>query len=408
MNDEWHVTSRLLLNLGIRYDAEINTLNNRFTVPWASDATLSARPELQGFLNRGNRRNDLDNVSPRLAFSWDAAGNQRTVLRGGFGIMYDRVPGFIAFNERRSATWRTYVVTNPGTVDADELRNRVLAGGGTAVPPSIELLPNKMEAPENRQWSIGVGAQLTRTLTLNTDYIDQDVRKVFALVNLNWQDVSKAPARRVLSSAYGPILAWSDFSRARYRALLTSISYNVDAGRQLSLAYTLASAEADWDVSNSAVPADRASQFYVMQRTTGDERHRFVLSGTWRLGFGLGLSTIATVASPRPYRSSVGQDVTANNFLEDDWIDGKRYRVPSNVWSNWYRVVDVRITKSIDLARSTRLSVIAEGFNVFNTENHAGYFGEQRSSTGEPRPDFGSPSAIFATRQWQVGTRLAF
>src|SRR5262245_59511442 len=125
-------------------------------------------------------------------------------------------------------------------------------------------------------------------------------------------------------------MTWRDFTRARYRALLTSLSYSTDAGRRLTLAYTLASALADWDVETSPVPADRTSQFYVMQRTSGDERHRFVLSGSWRLGFGLGLSTIATVASPRPYRSTIGQDVNANGFLGDDWIDGKRYRVPPN------------------------------------------------------------------------------
>jgi hypothetical protein len=45
---------------------------------------------------------------------------------------------------------------------------------------------------------------------------------------------------------------------------------------------------------------------------------------------------------------------------------------------------------------------------VFNTENYSGYFGVQRSPTGEPRPDFGSPSGIFATRQFQLGSRLQF
>jgi hypothetical protein len=322
--------------------------------------------------------------------------------------MYDRVPGFIAFNERRSATWRTYVFTDPATLDGDELRRRVLSGSGTAVPPSIELLPDKMEAPENRQWSMGLGVQLTPSLTLGADYIDQDVRKVFASVNLNWLDVSKTPPRRVLSAAYGNIMAWGDFSRARYRALLTSLSYNSDAGRRLSLAYTLGSAKADWDVENAPVPAAYARQFYVMQRTSGDERHRFVFSGIWRLGRGLGLSTIATAASPRPYRSSIGQDVNANNFLQDDWIDGRRYRVPPSAWRNWYRVVDARVTKALELGRGMRLSVIAEAFNVFNTENYAGYFGVQRSATGEPRPDFGLPSAIFATRQLQIGARLDF
>ena len=112
--------------------------------------------------------------------------------------MYDRVPGFVPFQERRSATWRTYTFTRPGTTDAGELRNRVIAGGGTAVPPAITLLPQRMEAPENRQWSLGLGARLGSAVALNVDWLDQRVRKLYAPVNLNWLDVSKTPARRVL------------------------------------------------------------------------------------------------------------------------------------------------------------------------------------------------------------------
>lgn len=407
-NDEWDVTSRLVLNLGFRYDAEINTMNNDFTSPWASDTAISSRPELRGLLNRGDRRDDLNNVSPRLSFSWDVAGNRRAFVRGGLGIVYDRVPGFVPFGERRTATWRTYIFSNPGTLDPDELRNRVIAGGGTAVPPSITLLPQRMDVPENRQWSLGLGAQLTPVLTLNMDYVGQDVRHLFASVNLNWLDLSQLPARRVLSPMYGNIIAWGDFARGRYRALLTSLSYNPDTTLRLNLAYTLASAKADWDVENVDVPAAAASQFYVMQRISGDERHRFVLSGRSALPFGIGLSTLATVASPRPYRSQVGEDSNKNNIFADDWIDGTRYQVPPNAWRNWYRVVDLRLTKAFDMGRGAQLSLIAEAFNVFNTENYSGYFGVQRSAGGELRPDFGSPSGIFATRQFQLGSRFQF
>lgn len=408
VSDEWQLTSRLVLNLGVRYDAELNTLDNDFTVPWASDTNLSSRPELQGLLNRGNRKNDLNNISPRVSFSWDVSGNRRTFLRGGFGIMYDRVPGFTAFNERRTAIWRTYSFTNPGTTDPDELRNRVLAGGGTAVPPSIVLLPNRMESPENRQWSMGFGTQLTHSLALNMDYVDHDVRKVFAPVNLNWLDRSVAPARRVLSPAYGNIIAWGDFARASYRALLTSLSYTPDTSVRVNLAHTLASAKADWDIENTQVPAAVADQFYVRQRISGDERHRFVLSGMWTLRHGFRVSTITTLASPRPYKTWVGQDLNRNSLQEDDWIEGKRFDVPPNIWRNWYRMVDVRLTKSFTVGKGARLAVMAEAFNLFNTENYAGYFGVQKSATGEPRPDFGSPSGIFATRQLQLGTILEF
>ena len=408
LNDEWHPTSRLVLNLGLRYDAELHTMNNDFIVPWANDPTLASRPELQGLLNRGERRDDLNNVSPRLSFSWDATGSRRIFVRSGFGIMYDRIPGFVPFGERLTATWRTYTFANPGSVDPAELRNRVIAGGGTPVPPSMTLLPQRMDVPENRQWSIGIGARLTPALTLDMDYVDQDLRNLYASVNLNWLDLSQTPARRALSPAYGNISVWGSSARARYRGLLTSISYVPDTTLRLTLAHTLASARADWDVQNTAVPAAAAAGYYVMQRTSGDERHRVVLSGSWTLRGGIGLSTIATAASPRPYRTMLGQDLNRNNVLDDDWIDGMRFAVPPNSWSNWYRVVDLRVTKSIGIAPGTRLSLIAEAFNLFNTQNYSGYFGVQRSASGAPRPDFGSPSGIFATRQLQLGSRLQF
>jgi hypothetical protein len=245
-------------------------------------------------------------------------------------------------------------------------------------------------------------------LSLNVDYIDQDVRHLFTVVNLNWLDLSQSPARRVLSAEYGNIMAWGDDARARYRAVLTSLSFHPDTNLRLTLAHTLGSAEAEWDDENVPVPAAMAGQFYVMQRTTGDERHRFVLSGIWRLPHGLGLSAIATVASPRPYRAVIGQDVNRNNLQEDDWIDGSRFALPPDTWSHWYRVVDVRLTKAIDLGRGVRLSVIAEGFNLLNAENYAGYFGVQRSASGALRPDFGTPSGVFGTRQIQLGSRLEF
>lgn len=408
VNDEWQMLPRLVVNAGFRYDAEISTLNNDFVVPWLDDPELAARPELDGLLNRGHRKDDLNNISPRFAFSWDLTGNRRAFVRGGFGIMFDRLPGFVPMNERRAARWRLYSFPNPGTTDPDELRRRVIAGAGRAVPPAITLLPQKIEAPENRQWSLGFGAHLSRSMVVNVDYIHQDVRHLFASVNLNWLDVSRKPARRVLSSNYGNIVAWGDFARAEYRALLTSISYAPRASVNLNISHTLASAKADWDVDNSQAPSLAANDFYVMQRTSGDERHRFVLSGTIGLPLALRLSTITKIASPRPYRAMDGRDINSNNFFDDDFIDGKRYQVPDNAWKNWYRVVDLRLTKTLGLGRGTSLSLILEAFNLFNTENYSGYFAVQRSATGELRPDFGTPSGTFATRQFQLGSRLEF
>lgn len=407
LSDEWQLNSRVVLNLGLRYDVELGLLNNDFTVPWASDSALSSKPELKGLLSRGDRRNDLNNFSPRASFSWDVSGNRRTFVRGGFGIMYDRVPGNPVLNEQRTALWRSYTFPNPGTTDPSVLRARVLAGGNSAAP-SIVLLPNKMESPENRQWSVGIGTQPGRAWAINMDFVYHDVSKVLASVNLNWVDVAQTPRRRALSSSYGNIIAWGDFTRGRYRSLLTSIRYSPDTSTRITLAHTLASARAEWDEENVQVPAGAAGDFYSMQRISGDERHRFVLSAIWMLRYGVGISTVATLGSPRPYRTYAGQDANQNNFTDDDWIDGRRYALPSSGWKSWYRMVDLRLAKAFAMRGGTRLSVTAEAFNLFNTENYSGYFGVQKDATGQLREDFGTPSGIFATRQLQIGSRLEF
>ncbi|MGH7460811.1 MAG: TonB-dependent receptor, partial [Longimicrobiales bacterium] len=393
ISDEWRPLPGLILNLGPLYDAEINTLNNHFTEPWIADPELSARPELERYLNRSNRKNDLDNLAPRVSLSWDVRNNARTFLRAGLGVTYDRVLSFFAFEERRTASWRTYTVNRPRTTDPDVLRQLVRSGSVTA-RPSFTVVDLDIEAPQNRQWSIGAGHHFNSVLAFNLDYVRQDMRHLFAQLNLN--------AQGALSSRYGNIGAWDDFARARYQALLAQVTYKPDPDMRLALAYTLADAKADWDVTNFAVPLAQADQFYVMQRISGDERHRFVLSGLAALPHGFRLSTIATVASPRPYRATDSTDVNRNDFREDDWIDGKRYLVPENKWENWYRNVDVRLTYQIPLFRSVRLSAVAEGFNIFNTVNHSDYSGIARTS------NFRQPINVFATRQFQLGMRAAF
>ncbi|PYP44406.1 MAG: hypothetical protein DMD42_08025, partial [Gemmatimonadetes bacterium] len=121
VQDQWQARHNLQLTVGLRYDAEINTLDNGYTVPWASDPTLQAIPQLADFLNTGHRKNDLNNLGPRVAFSWDVFPNHRTFLRGGAGIMYDRITTFMAFFEKQSAGWRSYDFANPGTTDPDSL-----------------------------------------------------------------------------------------------------------------------------------------------------------------------------------------------------------------------------------------------------------------------------------------------
>jgi hypothetical protein len=391
LQDEWKPIPSLTVIGGLRYDADLNTLNQRFVTPWAGDTTLQ-RAFGDEFLNTGDRRNDVDNVAPRVAVAWDVSGSGRTFVRGGYGVMRDRVPIFGAGTEKISASWRVYIFQNPGTTDPAELRRRVLAGQGASAP-NITLMKDRLETPANHQWSLGVGHQLTDRVALNLDYLNQRLKNGYVTVTSNLV----VAGRRSITSRYGDIMLWDDFGDARFRALLASVTYD-RARTRLNVAYTLGWAESEFgEFTTSGYPDSSA---YGMQRSEGDERHRLVVSGMTELPLGLDLSGIAIAASPRPFFATVGTDVNQNGTRNDDWPNGTRTHRRDG-WDHWYRTVDLRLGRSFPVPGG-RLSVTAELFNVFSWGNHAEYQATQNLL------DYGEPVGDYARRQAQLGVRYQF
>ena len=344
------------------------------------------------FLNTGDRRNDVDNVAPRVAVAWDVSGSGRAFVRGGYGVMRDRVPIFGAATEKISASWRVHIFQNPGTTDPAELRRRVLAGQGASAP-NITLMKDRLETPANHQWSFGVGYQLTDRVALNLDYLDQRLKNGYVTVTTN-QPVG---GRRPITSRYGDIMLWDDFGDARFRAVLTSLTYDRAATR-LNVAYTLGWAESEFgEFTTSGYPDSSA---YSMQRSEGDERHRLVVSGLTELPLGVDLSGIVIVASPRPFFATVGTDVNQNGTRNDDWPQGTRTHRRDG-WDHWYRTVDLRLGRSFPVPGG-RLNVTAEVFNVFSWGNHSEYQATQNLL------DYGEPVGDYARRQAQLGVRYQF
>ena len=351
---------------------------------------------------RDSRKNDLNNISPRLSFSWDPTRNNRTFVRGGFGIIYDRTTSFIGFQERLNGSWRSYNFVNPGTTDANVLRQRVVAGGVSATPGLI-LVKDKMETPKNTQWSFGVGHQLTSTFGVNLDYVNQRMSDLYVRLNPNYFNTQTRA--RALTSRYGDITLWDDFGQASFQGLISQATFQRNRTR-VNLAYTLGWYEADFDGNLANVFPFRAS--YEMQPTSGDERHRMVLSHISPIPFGFTLSTISTVASPRPVSVTDGRDLNNNNVFFDDFPNGRRTIRPGNEWKNWYRTIDVRLARPIVTQGSRKLSASIEVFNLFNWDNTASFGARQLDAGGRPINNFMQPIGAFAARQAQAGLRAEF
>jgi hypothetical protein len=324
--------------------------------------------------------------------TWDVFGSSRTFLRAGYGIMYDRVPLFGTLGEAITIGWRLYSFANPGTTDPEELRRRILASPNTT-PQNIVLLKDRLKTPANREWSVGAGHQLTDQLGINLDYVNQRVMNAPVTLTQNQQVAGVRP----LTPRYGNIIVWDDFGDARFDALLLSLTYDRHPTR-LNLAYTLGWAHSEFgDFTTNDYPDSAA---YHLQRSEGDERHRFVLSGLTQLPLGLELSGIAIVASPRPFLVTLGADINQNGSRSDDWPDGVR-TMRQYGWEHWYRTIDVRLGKSFPVPHGS-LTVTAEVFNVLSWANHSEYQSTQNLL------GYAEPVGDYARRQAQLGLRYQF
>jgi hypothetical protein len=84
LQDDWRVTPRLTLNLGVRY--ELNTVVHE------KDGLMGNFDPIRGMVQTNNPYNgDHNNFSPRIGFAYDIFGNGKTVLRGGAGILYEQL-----------------------------------------------------------------------------------------------------------------------------------------------------------------------------------------------------------------------------------------------------------------------------------------------------------------------------
>lgn len=402
IQDQWNPLPQLTLNLGLRYDVEINTLNNTFRVPWADSTNLTSllSPD---WINKGDRKNDWTNIAPRISFNYDLLGTGKTILRGGYGITYDRTAYAFAYFERRDASWRQYQFQNPGTIDPAELRARVAAGGISATP-AINLMNQHMRTPKVVQLSLGIGQQVTDEIGVNIDYINSKGSELYTPINANYVNTAVTPNKRILTSAYGDILLWGSIAKAWNHGFMTTTSY-ISPSVRAQLSYTLSWSFSDTD---ALTVARTSTALLAMQRSATDERHRVVLSGTYLLPLDFKVSAVVTLSSPLAFTVIDGRDLNKNNTTGDDWIDGVRTQFkPYDEIRWWYKMFDLRISKVFDIANA-KVELMVDAFNTFNWFNASGYNGTMNDQSGNQLLNFGKPSGAYAPRQVQAGLRVTY
>jgi hypothetical protein len=241
INDNWKVTPRLSLQLGLRYDAlphaweRSNAIENfepsqyiRLPVTWSATTPGAVDPASAGvqtppgfggasyYLNgmvtpgtdgvpRGMVTNDYNTLQPRVGFSEDLSGNGRTVLRGGFGIFYERLQGNDIYGlsnanlpyEYTPVAGSVYYTKPTCSWESTSPTSNPANCGNPAklpiYPASLTTLDTTYKAPGAAMYSLGVQHQLQQSVVMVVQYVG----------NLGWHQNVDIPVNNFpLSTPY--------------------------------------------------------------------------------------------------------------------------------------------------------------------------------------------------------------
>jgi hypothetical protein len=315
VQDNWRVNHRLTLNLGLRWDGVPHTYeaNNRMgnfypNLYNPADAPIfvagsngnsiatnspglgtSPNPILAGYqfyLNGigipgttpGVPKGLVDNhwaaFGPRLGFAYDLTGSGKTILRGGFGTMYERIQGNDMYNAGPNVPFSTNVsfknvtLVNPSTD---------LASGNTLVAPitvasitGLDKTQNKL--PVSYQYSFGVQHALSSRSVLSLAYVGNQNRHQNDYRETNLPDPSTFAALEAANgtgyNTFVPYLGYNsikfseDVQNSHYNSFQAELHTQVRRDLTLQAAYTYSKAYDPATSSNGVSDLNNISNPY--------------------------------------------------------------------------------------------------------------------------------------------------
>jgi hypothetical protein len=213
--DDWHVTSRMTLNLGLRVSlfgtyrekehqafnfdparyvagqTTINPANDVVTNLTADNLTPTVSDLPNGIVQCGVTpgvpvscmQGHLFNPAPRVGFAWDPFGNSKTAIRGGYGMFYEHGNGNEANTESlENSPPLAYAAQQYGISGYPNI------GTGTAgqqLPLGVTSIPTKARWPYVQQWHLDFQREIAPSMVASVSYVGSKGTRLTRLSDLN-------------------------------------------------------------------------------------------------------------------------------------------------------------------------------------------------------------------------------
>jgi hypothetical protein len=418
LQDDWQLSNGLTLNLGLRYDLELDVFANNVSVPPFQQA---------------GRPNDKTNIQPRLGFAYKL--NENTVVRGGSGLYYGDALGAdqsfatgnaqIAVIRYDNTPIRADFTSNPTNGQPLPTYEQAITrfcyannnAPGCLVRDLQEFVgpPEFVHLPRTFQSSIGLQRQIGGTMAVEADYVyskGTHEKEVIDNINMLFNPAtganldSRVRANRPFPD-WGVVSMNAHLGRSSYHGLHTGFTKRFSDHWQASATYTLSGL---WNLDSPAFSGLQPVPFPTTQDLGGewglsadDQRHRAVFNGIWQVGRGFQVSGLHYLGAGIRLAGSYGGDLrnisatTGSARLRPDGTIVPRNALIAPPQNR----TDLRVQQRIALHGRASIDGIAEVFDIFNRPNWG--IGTVESNTVQYLQHVSAQ-----TRTMQFGFRLTF
>ena len=387
VSDEWKPLAGLTLNLGLRYDVQ--------TGVWDENHTQAEYPRPLPYVDFASR-GDKNNLGPRLGFAWDTRQNGRSVVRGGYGLVYTNITNATQGNEITALKQNTIIINNPSY--PDPYQGRDPASFASTAPPNINILSNDLVNAPVQTYTAGFSQQLMADTAINIDSVYQKATDYLTTENINTPRNGVRPLPE-----WGQIVSTDPVGEWTYKALLVRLEKRLSHRYQYQISYTLAKQDGNYG-ANDAVGINQGgglTDYYNPQFDLGpqnaDRRHALVVSDAFQLPADVVIGTIFNFRTTTPFSARAGVDLNGDGVATTDYVPGttknmgnrdnatmiaavNAYRATLNlapipesqIDKNTLYRLDLRASKAINIGGGRKVEVIGQLFNVFGRTNLGG------------------------------------